>query len=140
MANVTIVYNDAQISEMLHSPSGAVMQDLVKRANRVLVAARQGCPVDTGTLRGSLHVDMVPGGAYPVARIGSSLAYALPVHEGHGWIYPKNATILRWPTTNNSGHGMRRYSGGKTASYTFARRVRPVKGRPFLLEALKAAG
>lgn len=139
MANVTIVYNDSQISELLRSPSGPVVQDLVQRANRVLVAARRGCPVNTGALRASLHIDMVPGGLYPTARIGTNLAYALPVHEGHGWIFPKSATILRWPSVNNSGTGVRRYRGGATAGYTFAHKVRPVKGRPFLLEALQAA-
>lgn len=80
-----------------------------------------------------------------IVRIGSNLPYAIWVHEGtgiyagKGYITPKRSTLLRWPNKNNSGSGSRRYSGGATGKYVFAKRVKGVRGRPFLRDALPAA-
>ena len=125
-------------------------QDLRVRANRVLNAARRGAPVDTGRLRSSLAVEFStnPGGL-PVARIGSNLPYAVWVHEGTGlygprgqMITPRSARFMVWPVTNNnyvSTGGPRRFKGGATAQYAFAKQTRGMRGRPFLLSALDAA-
>jgi hypothetical protein len=121
--------------------------DLRERANRVLNAARRNAPVDEGRLRASIAVTFTKGPAgEPVARIGSNLPYALFVHEGTGIygpnarpIRPVNGRFMRWPIKNNSGSGNRRYSGGATAGYAYAREVRGVPPRPFLRDALDAA-
>lgn len=122
-------------------------QDLRVRANRVLNAARRNAPVDEGRLRASIAVEFTTGpDGEPVARIGSNLPYALFVHEGTGiygpkgqMIRPLNGRFMRWPIKNNSGSGNRRYSGGATAGYAYARETRGSPARPFLRDALDAA-
>lgn len=144
LPNVRVEFNRAALRSI--AIAGAEV-DLRRRANNVLNAARRNVPVDTGVLRASLAVSFSRGPqGEPVARIGSNLSYALPVHEGTGIygprgtrIYPRYRTFLRWPAVNNSGHGNRRYSGGRTSGYVFARSVRGMRGRPYLLLALDAA-
>lgn len=122
-------------------------KDLRVRANRVLNDARRRAPVDTGRLRASLAVTFSAGpSGDPVARIGSNLPYAIFVHEGtglygprHAMIRPVRARFMRWPAVNNSGSGTRRYRGGATQLYIFAKETRGMPGRPFLLQALDAA-
>lgn len=121
--------------------------DITRRANRVQNDARSRVPVDTGRLRNSIVVEYftAPGGA-PAARIGSNLEYALFRHEGTGiygprgqMIRPRSGRFMVWPVKNNSGSGNRRYSGGRTSRYAFARQTRGTPGVPFLLLALDAA-
>jgi len=137
--DVRIIRYPDVVQFIAESPQGGVMQDMMKRGNRVLNAARRMCPVNTGQLRASLFMEAVTIDGGPAVRIGSNLDYAVYVHEGHGPIVPVSATILRWPAINNSGAGSRRYRGGSTAGYVFAHRVRAVAGKPFLLDALDAA-
>lgn len=140
LANVRVELNGAALRSIAIRGSEI---DLARRANNVLNAARRNAPVDKGTLRGSLTVTFSHGtSGEPIARIGSNLPYAIFVHEGTGIYGPRHTPIrpihgkfLRWPITSG-GH---RYSGGKTAGYAFARQVRGVRGRPFLLLALDAA-
>lgn len=135
MASAHVAVSSAEVARL--ASSDAALRILRRTAEDVRTAAVRRCPVDTGDLRASLAVEMVVGGARPVARVGSRLAYALYVHEGHGVIVPRRSFFLRWPNVNNryvQTGGNRRYSGGKTASYIYARRVGPVKGRPFLRE------
>lgn len=124
----------------------AAEKDLRRRGQRVLNAAKTGCPVDEGRLKNSLALELVSGpGGVPVARIGTNLPYAIFVHEGtgvyagNGPITPKRASVLRWPVKNNSGSGRRRYKAGKTAGFAFAKSVKGVPARPFLRNALDAA-
>lgn len=141
---VEIVFNGAALRSIALQASDA---DIRVRANRVLNAARRGAPVDTGALRGSLTVTFNKGpGGETVARIGSNLPYAMWVHEGTGiygprgaMITPKRGRFLVWPRVNNSGSGNRRYVGGQTGAFIFAKAVRGSPGRPFLLRALEAA-
>jgi len=146
LASVTFKLNEAAAKSLTIA---AAEKDLRVRANRVLNAARRGAPVDEGRLRSSLHVEFITVDGVPVARIGSNLEYAIFVHEGtglygprHDYIYPRNGKFLVWPAKNNSyvsTGGPRRFVGGKTAAFVFAKRVRGMKGRPFLTEALAAA-
>lgn len=137
-------FNGAALKSLALQASEA---DLRVRANRVLNAARRGCPVDQGQLRASLAVSFTKGsGGGTVARIGSNLPYAIMVHEGTGVygpsgtpIVPRTKKALRWPTKNNSGSGRRRYQAGSTRAYTFSRSSKGVPGRPFLRNALDAA-
>lgn len=146
MASKTIVTLNGAALKSLAISSG--QQDLRLRANRVLNSARRLVPVDTGRLRASLTVEysQLADGS-PVARVGSNLPYAIFVHEGtglygplHHMIRPRNHRFMRWPVTNNSGAGRRRYKAGKTQAFIFAKQTRGHPGTPFLLQALDAAG
>lgn len=144
--NVATRVDRAGIAALMRGPNGAAAQAAIIKGQRVLNAARQTCPVDEGRLRASLTMEVVTIGDVVTTRIGSNLEYIVYVHEGtgiygpHGTrIVPRNATVLRWPVKNNSGTGRRRYRGGQTANFAFARSVKGVKGRPFLREALRAA-
>lgn len=144
MAQVRI--DQRQLKALLSGRDGPVYQDIMQRGNRVLAEAVRICPTDEGRLRNSLKMEMRLEDGVPVARIGSNLPYALYVHEGTGlWsktrpgpIRPVNARVLRWPKRNNSGSGRRRYTGGKTSRYVFAKKSAGSPPRPFLRDALPA--
>lgn len=134
---------------MLVSDNGPVWRDLQRRGRNVQQLARRKAPADTGTLKRSIITEMSTVGGVPVAQVGTNLEYALFVHEGTGIygprgqvIRPRTAKVLRWPRVNNnyrSTGGPRRYKGGRTAAYSYARFVRGVRPRPFLREALEEA-
>lgn len=143
MAGVQVRFNGEALQSLAVQASEA---DLRVRANRVLNAARRGTPVNTGRLRSSITTVFTRSVYGPVAQIGSNLSYAIFVHEGTGIygpsgapIRPRNGQFLRWAATNNSGSGRRRYKGGRTAQWVFARESRGSRGVPFLLDALDAA-
>lgn len=144
MASVEIRFNAKAIQDQLTGPNGAVTRDLMRRGQRVVNAARRLAPVDEGRLRASIAMEVRGSGPSMVVRVGSNLKYAIWVHEGtgiyagRGYIFPKGK-YLRWPAKNNSGAGNRRYSGGKTSGYVFAKKVKGVKPRPFLKDALSEA-
>lgn len=146
MADYEVVRHPDVLAFIITSPQGPVMLDLMRRGQRVVNRARQLAPVNTGALRASINMEQItsPGGD-PAVRVGTNLRYAIYVHEGTGIygrgtpIVPVRATILRWPAVNNSGSGTRRYRGGATAGYVFARQSRGTPGRPFLRDALDAA-
>jgi phage gpG-like protein len=127
----TIKLNQQALKSIAIAGSAA---DLKVRANRVLNAARRGAPVDRGPLRASLAIQYRSGPQNaPVARIGSNLPYAIYVHEGTGiygprgaMIRPRRAPFMVWTPR-----------GSKRA--VFAKQTKGMKGRPFLLNALKAA-
>jgi hypothetical protein len=134
------------LNTMLSGPNAAAVNAVRLHGNRVLNKAIELCPVDEGRLRASLTLEMRQIGGQPVARVGSNLDYALFVHEGTGIygpsgrrIRPVRATVLRWPVRNNSGSGRRRYQGGRTAQYAYAKSVAGMPGRPFLRTALRLA-
>lgn len=141
---VEIRFNSAALASIAVAASD---KDLRVRANRVLNAARRNAPKDKGTLAASIHIEYSTGpGGVTIAKIGSNLDYAIWRHEGTGIygprgtpIRPKAGKFLVFPAINGSGSGARRYKGGKTAAYIYARQVRGVKGVPFLLNALDAA-
>jgi hypothetical protein len=136
--------NDAEIQRLLRSPQGPVAMDLIRRSNRVVNQAKRLCPVDEGRLRSSLASELRQDRGDLVARVGTNLDYGLFIHEGTGIyagkgpITPKRGKYLRWPVKNNSGQGRRRYKAGATAQYAYARKVKGVKGRPYLRNALPA--
>jgi hypothetical protein len=157
---VTITLNRDQVQALLHSPGGPIVADLYRRGNNVrnqaLANMRSmgiGNKVGHGQLAGSIVVEPIMRGDLPAVRIGSRLPYAIFVHEGTGIYGPRgtvirarNGGVLRWPTINQGAgysggryQGRRRYKGGAQHGYTFARFVRGVPGRPFLVEALPAA-
>lgn len=146
MSDVSLRLDSAQLQAVLTGSDGAAWTAVQRHGNRVLNLAISKCPVDEGRLRGSLTLEMRNEGGLPVARVGSNLGYAKAVHDGTGIygptgnvIRPVSSSVLRWPVKNNSGSGSRRYKGGQTADYAFAKYVRGVPGRPFLLDALREA-
>lgn len=142
MADVSFKWSGAKITEV---GLEAAERDLRRRGNRVLNAARRNVSVDSGRLKASLKLDVEREGRGVVVRVGSNLDYAryeeegTGVYAGRGFITPKTGKFLRWPATNNSGSGRRRYKDGSTAQWVFARKVRGRKGTRFLSRALRAA-
>lgn len=127
---ISVKFNDAALKSIAIQASA---DDLKVRANRVLSAARRGCPVDQGRLRASLAVEFVTQFGQPIARIGSNLPYAIYVHEGTGVYGPKGTPIV----PRNGRYLVFTPKGSKTK--VFAKSVRGMRGRPFLLDALDAA-
>ena len=111
--------------------TGYAKDEVEKRARLVLAEAKRTCPVDQGNLRDSLNYTIKYAAGLPYATVGSPLKYASYVHEGtgiyvgRGYIYPKRAKVLAWPNRNGSG-------------MIFAAKVKGMKGRPWLRNALKA--
>lgn len=93
-------------------------------------AVQDKTPVDLGGLKGSVNTRVMakegPLGT-DVLRVEANAEYAAPVHQGHGLITPKNASVLSW---------LDRLTGQRV----FAKFVRPVKGRPFILDGLRQLG
>jgi hypothetical protein len=142
---VSVRLDPGAIRSQLTGPNAAIAQDLMKRGQRVLNAAKRNCPVDEGRLRASLAMEMSGSGDSLEVKVGSNLKYAIyvekgtGVYAGKGYITPKNGRFLVWPNKNNSGSGNRRYSGGRTSQYVFARRVKGQRAQPYLEPALAAA-
>jgi hypothetical protein len=142
----TVRLDSAALRQVLAGPAGPVVQDLHRRGNRVLNRARVLCPVDQGQLRASLTMEVISRDGDPVVRVGTNVKHAIWVHEGTGIygprktpITPKRARLLRWPVKNQSGSGRRRFRGGATQQYAYAKSVKGVRPRPFLRDALPAA-
>jgi hypothetical protein len=109
---------------MQANPAGGVARDMYRRGQNVRSRAMQLAGVDTGRLRASIHVELVPGGGIVKARIGSSVAYAAFHHEGHGVIRPVRAQVLVFHVRGR---------------WVFTKRVGPVPGTEYLRRALPAA-
>ena len=143
--SATLKLDQEGLRTLLSSPQGAVWADIQRRTNRVLNQARRNAPVDEGRLRASLAMEMRSANGRPIGRVGTNVEYAMYVHEGtgveagRGYIVPVRARVLRWAATNNTGSGTRRYRGGATQQFVYAKRSRGVKARPFLRDALTAA-
>lgn len=144
MSNVQLKLDQGEIAKLMRDANGPAWQATNRAGNTVKNKARQLAPVDQGGLRGSIALEMRNEDG-PVAYVGSNLPYAIYVHEGTGIhakknprpIVPVRAKALRWASKNNSGSGRRRYSGGRTAGYTFSKSSKGSPGRPFLLNALR---
>ena len=126
-AEIRLTVNRKVILNELRSPSGGVTKDLIRRGTAVQRMAKRLCPRDKGKLVNSITLDVKPG---EYARVGTNVEYARYVHEGtgnngNGYIYPRRGRFLRFP--------------GRGGGQVFAKRVRGVKGRPFLKDALPAA-
>lgn len=132
MADVFVKINPTEIRRQLTGPNGMVARDLLRRGQRVQNEARRLAPVDKGQLRASITTEVRGAGDRLEVRVGTNVRYAVWVHEGtgiyagRGYIYPRRGAFLSWPTRG----------GGRV----FARRVRGVRPRPFLRDALRRAG
>jgi phage gpG-like protein len=136
--------NEAQMRQLLTSPQGPVWQELHRQGRAVQRTAQILVPTDQGQLKSSIVLEMDTQGGLPIARVGTNVKYAIWVHEGTGIygprktpIRPRSARLLKWPIKNQSGKGARRYKGGKTANFAFAKQVKGMRPRPFLRVALE---
>lgn len=132
------VLDRGAIAELLTSPRGPVARDLYRRGIRVQNAAKRNLQrppkrVDTGTLRSSIHVELVMINGAPAVRVGSNLRYAIFVHEGTGIYGPRHRRIV--PT---HARFLRFHLKGER-SYTYVRSTAGMRGNPFLARALSAA-
>lgn len=105
------------------APGSTVYRQMQRIGSTTATVARLKAPVDTGRLRQSIQTDMISRPPRLTARVSAPVNYAVFVHEGHGLILPRRARILSWVQR-----------GGRRV---FARRVRPVAGRPFLTDAVR---
>lgn len=135
---VSALYNIDRnaLRQFVQSPSGPVALDLLRRGRNVETLAKRLCPVRKtgggGQLRASITHYLATDALGLICLIGSSLAYAVFVHEGSGIygpqgtpIVPKRAKMLRWL--------------GDDGAPVFAKSSKGTPPRRFLTEALVAA-
>jgi len=122
---MSVTYHRANIHRLLHSPAEGVYQNTVGTTVRKTSAiAKATVPVDTGRLKNTHTEEIVDEGSRLVGTVAATAEYAIYVHEGHGVIRPRNAKRLVF-----------RVNG----QLVYATQVKAVDGRPWLVNALKAA-
>lgn len=120
---VRITYHEQNIHELLHSPAEGVYQNgVASPVRKTLAIAKATAPKDTGRLANSHLSTIVDEGVRIRGRVEATVEYAIYVHEGHGIIRPRNAKVLAFRI------------GG---TLVFAKQVKPVAGKPWLVEALR---
>lgn len=123
MARVHIEINQTAIEQLVTNPASPIYRHMVAVGATVSAVAKVKASVDTGRLRQSIDFELISRPPELTARVFAPVDYAEVVHEGHGEIRPRRAKVLRWR--------------GKDGEYHYARRVRPVAGNPFLVDAVK---
>lgn len=125
----------------LHSPTGGLAKDMLRRGLKVETQAKRnlaganGRPkrIDTGQTRASIFTRLVTYKTMPAARVGSPLRRAVWIHGGTGIYGPRRQPIR--PT-----RAKRLVFKPKGANrIVFARSVKGMKANPFLSDALSAA-
>lgn len=133
------LHHDA-IRDLLTSPNGPVAADLLRRGLRVETRAKQNLEggssgpkrIDTGRLRASITTTLVLVNGGPAVRVGTSVEYALMVHEGTGLWGPSHAPIR----PRRARFLVFSPDGGEVV---FARQVSGMRPNRFLVEAIPAA-
>jgi hypothetical protein len=124
------ILNPAGLNAVLKGPNGPVAKYLVRTAIKVEALAKRKCPVKTGRLRSSIRWSIHWSASGMYARVGTDVAYALAVHEGHRAfsVTARNAQALRFTV------------GGETVFVARGATVNipAVAGVPFLSDALIA--
>lgn len=122
--------DDAGVRQLLEGQDGPIGRDLLRRGLRVQNRAKDLAPVDEGRLRADTRAELGRDAKGLVCRIGTTVEYALPVHEGSRPHWPPPGALDRWARM----HGM---SSGFLVARAISRRG--TKARPFLRDALPAA-
>jgi phage gpG-like protein len=131
------VLNGPALRTLLVSPAGPVAQDLRQRANRVRAKARRLCPVDGGTLKDSITMELRIQDGQLVARVGTNVKYALAVHEG---TRPYTVVHRNKPALSFNWKGAPVPANSKRGTWVYKRVNIPARaGNPFLANALDAA-
>lgn len=133
--SVSTTYNldRAALNEAMRGPQGPVWMDIRNRGTAVQNRAKAIVPVrkegrgmtPKGRLKNSIALEMTLEGGNPTAVIGTTVEYAIYVHEGRGPVRPRTRKTLRFI--------------GRGGQVVFAKQVRGVAARPFLKNALPAA-
>lgn len=146
---ITHKLDNAAIGAILHSPSGGVAKDLLRRGYRVQAKAKrnlgggEGYPkrVNLGHLRNSIAVDLATINGQLTVRVGSNLKYALYVHQGTGLYGPRHRVIrpksAKFLVFKSKKYGAKK---GKFKGKVVVPYVRGMKPNPFLARALSAVG
>lgn len=144
---VTHKFNDKVLEYILHSPSGPLAKELLKRGARVETRAKHNLGgglsgpkrVNTGHLRSSIKVQLVSLPTGLAVRVGTNVHYALYVHEGTGLYGPKHTLIKpkygKVLVFASAKYGAKK---GKFRGKVVARSVKGMKPNPFLKDALPA--
>lgn len=138
--------NVAEVRKLLSSPTGGITRDLLRRGVRVTAAAKVRCKSDQGRLRASITPRVVQTVSFgqPVigVEVGTSVSYALAVHNGtgiygpHGTrVVPVNGRLMVFTPRKVGGTFVKR--GSRTVVY--AKSTTGQKPNPFLKDALVAA-
>lgn len=106
------VLNTAEIARLMHSPTGPVAKNLLKRGIKVQSQAKRNLGgntgsgprrIDNGLLRASIGTQLAAHGGELTVRVGTNIYYSLWVHDGtgiygprHTPIKPKKAKALRF--------------------------------------------
>lgn len=129
--------NKKELERLLTSPAGPVVRELHRRAALVEAEAKrlltvQGA-VDTGRLRSSITRELVRVNGKLVIRVGTNVHYARYVEEGTGIYGPRKRPIrpVRAKVLAFVPKGQTRV--------VFAKQVRGMRARPYLVPALAAA-
>lgn len=120
------------INELLRSPSGPVHREVSSVLRKTEAIAVATAPVDEGRLRNARTSSVVDEAVRLRGRLEFTADYALFVHEGTG-IYGPRGTPIK---PKRSEYLVFR---GRDGSLVFARQVKGMPGRPWLVNALKAA-
>lgn len=130
----------AAIRQLLTSPQGGVVQDLLRRGLLVETQAKRnlggiGGPkrIDTGRLRASINTQLVTRDGSPAVLVGTNVRYSRWVHDGTGLYGPKHARI-----TPKSRRRLRFRPKG-SRKFVYARSVVGMAPNPFMRNALPAA-
>lgn len=124
--NVTI--NNRELLQ----PGGVVYRGFQKAAGRTRDRAKMNLTrvgrVDTGRLRNSIDYEIQVRGSTISASVGTDVEYAKYIHDGTanngtGYIYPRRATFLRFRPRGGPG-------------FVYAKKVRGIKGTPFIQDAI----
>jgi hypothetical protein len=120
--NVTVHHGN--VREFLVSPEGPIYREVDSTRRKTEAVAKVKAPVDTGRMRntGASSINVV--GLVVTGRVEFTAEYSIYVHEGHGVIRPKKGQYLVFR--------------GRGGQLVYAKKVRAVAGRPFLVDALKA--
>jgi hypothetical protein len=140
---ITQVYSVRAIQQLLEGRNSGVVKDLIRRGTLVESAAKKNLRrsptrVNTGRLSSSITWRLVEYRGHPAVWVGTTVKYAIFVHEGtglygprHKMIRPVNKKVLRWKVR---GGGRKSRKG-----YTYAKWSRGMRPNPFMKDALPAA-
>ena len=130
----------AAIRQLVTSPRGGVVQDLLRRGLLVETQAKRnlggiGGPkrVDTGRLRASINTQLVTRDGQPAVLVGTNVRYARWVHDGTGIYGPRGRRITP------KSHKRLRFRPKGSRKFVYARSVAGMRPNPFMKNALHAA-
>jgi len=89
-----VVIHEAEMRQLLDSPSGPVVADLMRRGRAVQNRAKQLVRVDTSNLRASITVTPLLDGDEPVVQVGTNVEYGAYLEFGtrympaYPWLEP----------------------------------------------------